>query len=214
MRKKRSANKALTLRPVFHIFCEGEKTEPNYINRYKDLFCSGNASVKVEPTPKNTPVQLVQAAVQCRGSDSVSPLDKYWVVYDRESPGKYSEELHAKARNIAKDNGINIALSNVCFEVWLLLHKQKTCAACDTCAELLRRTDFKRAFKNYEKGSACTMTREEIVAARNNARKLNESTKRGSNREWTVPSKWNPYTDVYRLLDDIDEFLQNLDRKN
>lgn len=206
-RKRRAAKKLL---PVLHVFCEGEKTEPNYIARYKDLFCGNAIAIQVEKTAKNTPVQLVQEAVSSKNSGANSPADEYWVVYDRESPAKYPERLHAEARDLAKQNGICIALSNVCFEVWLLLHKQATCAACNTCAELLARNDFKDAFCGYEKGGPCTLTREQIRQAIDRAKKLNANTISGANRDWKVPSKWNPYTDVYKLLEAIDLFLGKL----
>lgn len=206
--KKGRATKKLL--PVLHIFCEGEKTEPNYIARYKDLFCGNAMVIKVEKTAKNTPVQLVQEAVRSKKSGENSSLDEYWVVYDRESPMKYSENLHAQARDLAKQNGICIALSNVCFEVWLLLHKQDTCAACNTCAELLARNDFKVAFCGYEKGSPCILTREQIKQAIDRAKKLNANTIAGANKDWKVPSKWNPHTDVYKLLEAIDLFLSKL----
>mgnify|MGYP000160524689 FL=1 len=206
--KKRRTTKKLL--PVLHIFCEGAKTEPNYIARYKDLFCGNAIAIKVEKTDKNTPVQLVQTAVCSKESGANSSLDEYWVVYDRESPMKYSERLHAQARDLARQNGICIALSNVCFEVWLLLHKQATCAACNTCAELLARNDFKVAFRGYEKGGSCTLTREQIKQARERAKRLNANTIACANKDWNVPSKWNPYTDVYKLLEAIDLFLGRL----
>ena len=194
-------------RPVLHIFCEGLKTEPNYIEHYKDLFCRGKrASIVVEKTDKTTPVQLVETALQHKNSPSASQNDEYWVVYDRESSVKYDEKLHQLARGKAKSGGINIALSNVCFEVWLLMHFQSTCAACNTCEELTERKDFKRYFPKYEKGAECTYTPEQIMTARCNAEKLNKRTINAANKSWTVPSMWNPYTDVHKLLAAIDAF--------
>lgn len=193
--------------PVLHIFCEGSKTEPNYIEHYKDLFCRNKkASIVVEKTEKTTPVQLVETAIQLKNSPMVGKNDKFWVVYDRESPVKYSEKFHQEARDKAAANGIHIALSNVCFEVWLLLHFQPTCAACNTCAELTGRKDFKSYFDKYEKGAECTYTPEAIMAARANAAKLNERTIKAADKSWNVPSMWNPYTDVHKLLDAIDAF--------
>lgn len=207
MPRNRQKGKMLSVRPVFHVFCEGEKTEPNYLAHYKDLFCNGAACIKIERTNKNTPVELVKVAASSRRGNKLSAKDEYWVVYDRESPAKYPEELHARARDVAKSNGINIALSNVCFEVWLLLHEQKTCASCNSCDELLSRPDFKKAFPHYEKGEACVLTRDKIANARRNAAIMNKATISGANTDWDVPSKWNPYTDMHKLLDAIDGFL-------
>lgn len=208
MRKNKRRSVVLKPLHVLHIFCEGEKTEPNYFNRYKDLCCPDKTLIRVEKTAKNTPVQLVQEAVDLKKSSPVTAGDEYWVVFDRESPAKYPESLHAKAREIAKVNDIHIAISNVCFEVWLLLHHQTTCAACNTCAELIDRGDFKKAFPDYEKGATCALTEAQIVSARKHAKVMNKSTKAGANKDWNVPSKWNPYTNVYELLDAIDAFEQ------
>ena len=206
----RSRDKRLIkgVRPVLHIFCEGSKTEPNYIEHYKNLFCLGkSASIVVEKTDKTTPVQLVEEAINLKNSSRSCKIDEFWVVYDRESPVKYDEKLHQKAREIAKKNGINIALSNVCFEVWLLLHYQSTCAACNTCDELIRRKDFKSHFPSYEKGSECQMSEADIITARKNAISLNKQTIDAANENWKEPSMWNPYTDMHKLLDAIDAFV-------
>ena len=194
------------LAPVLHIFCEGSATEPNYLERYKDLFCRNKAAIRVERNDKTTPIQLVEIAAQMKNSSQAQPDDEFWVVYDRESPVHTSEKAHQEARDLALKSGVRIALSNVCFEVWLLMHFQATCAACDTCDVLTGRADFKKWFPGYEKGAGCTLTREQIEKARENARRMNDRTIKGADRSWTVPSKWNPYTKVNELLDAIDSF--------
>lgn len=203
MRKK---NVQRAVAPVLHIFCEGSATEPNYLARYKDLFCRNKTAIQIEPNDKTTPIQLVEIAVQMKNSAQSRPDDEFWVVYDRESPVRTPEKTHQKARDLAQKNGIHIALSNVCFEVWLLMHFQATCAACNTCADLTGRDDFKKWFPKYEKGAGCTLTREQIETARKNALRMNARTITGADRSWTVPSKWNPYTNMHELLDAIDLF--------
>ena len=68
------------LKPVLHIFCEGEKTEPNYINGYLKKFCPGNRRlkvIKVEKTRKNTPVQLVDEAVTLKKDRNTPNADVF-----------------------------------------------------------------------------------------------------------------------------------------
>lgn len=203
MRKK---NVQRAVAPVLHIFCEGSATEPNYLERYKDLFCKNKAAIQIEKNDKTTPIQLVEIAVQMKNSVQSRPDDEFWVVYDRESLVRTPEKTHKEARDRAQKNGIHIALSNVCFEVWMLMHFQATCAACNTCDDLISRDDFKKWFPKYEKGSGCTLTREQIETARKNAPRMNARTIAGADRSWDVPSKWNPYTNVYELLNAIDQF--------
>jgi hypothetical protein len=109
---------ALTLQPkqLLHIYCEGEKTEPNYLSAYIQANFPGNNGRKVvviEKTKKNTPIQLGDVAVAAKRSNKNLDNDEYWVVYDREAIAKYTDELHANASKKARDNGVHIALSNV-----------------------------------------------------------------------------------------------------
>ena len=45
---------------------------------------------------------------------------EYWCVFDVEAP-KPHDRLH-EAVQMARDNGISVAISNPCFELWLVLH--------------------------------------------------------------------------------------------
>lgn len=191
------------LRPVLHLFCEGANTEPWYYKQYIKRFCRVPSRVIIEPTKKNTPVQLVQVAKRMK---KTHPNDPVWVVYDRESVAKYSEELHQQARQLAEANGINVALSNVCFEVWLLLHRRQSCPACSCCDALTSRKEFKEAFPHYDKADEINFKPEEIDAARRRAEAMNQQTIAGADPKWKYPSEWNPYTDAYRVLDAIDSF--------
>ena len=143
-KKRKKNNKARQLAPVLHIYCEGEKTEPNYLNGYIEQSLPGNRLLKiitVENTNKNTPVQLVEEAIEAKGSKYCPEGDIFWVVYDRESKASYSADLHSKAYQMAIGNGVNVALSNVCFEIWLLLHYQYNTKAYNCFEELTKDGD-------------------------------------------------------------------------
>ena len=194
-------------KPRLHIFCEGEKTEPNYLNGYLEGHCPGTRLMVVEKTNKNTPVQLVKVAINAKKDKKNNPDgDIFWVVYDRESTTKYPNSLHAEALGMAKQHGVNIALSNVCFEVWILLHFQNTSAPYDSYDDLYKHSNLKQYIPKYDKGTKRKFSTEEIKNARKHAKVLNENTENGAAPNWTKPHQWNPYTDVYKLLDAIDEF--------
>lgn len=203
MPKKRIVQR-LELKPRLHIFCEGEKTEPNYFRGYVETHFSGTRLSPVKKTEKNTPVQLVEVAIAAKQSNP--PGDQFWVVYDREACNKYPDGLHAEARSTAQANGINIALSNVCFEVWILLHFQQAVAPYDSYEDLRKHSKLKEHIAGYDKGTRRRFSNSEVCAARKHAVKLNAETISGANPEWDQPHQWNPYTDVYALLDAIDEF--------
>lgn len=202
---------------VLHIYCEGEKTEPIYINNFiEHKFGSDKARkvIRVEPTKKNTPVQLVDVAVRHKNRHDCPAGDEFWVVYDRERIAKYPHELHAKARAKANANGIEVALSNVCFELWLLLHLTDSSASYSDCDDLLANSQLKkkladRGVINYDKGcvSIFEAIKNDIEPARARAKLLNKNTLANAPQGITAPHMLNPYTDMYLLLDAIDMFV-------
>ena len=114
--------------------------------------------------------------------------------------------LHAGARQKAGKQ-IHIAISNICFEVWLLLHFQETVAHYSSCDDLLKRSSLKKKhIRNYGKANKRAYSPTEIALARKRAEHMNDQTKHGANPAWTQCHQWNPYTDVYKLLDAIDAF--------
>lgn len=145
-------------KPVMHIYCEGKKTEPNYINGYINSKHQGNRRLKIiriEKTTKNTPIQLVEEALKQQKSGSIPEEDVFWVVYDRESDQKYPDALHKKAYEKA-GNKLKIAISNVCFEIWILLHFQEVTAPYSNFEDLYKNSPLCGHLKNvgvkkYEK---------------------------------------------------------------
>ncbi|KAF2393164.1 RloB family protein [Pseudomonas frederiksbergensis] len=214
MPKPRS-KKVRSLPNVFHIYCEGEKTEPYYINKYiQDLDQTDRKRViQIEPTKKNTPVQLVEEAIKRKNSASCPEGDIFWVVFDRESVAKYSEELHDEAYDKAHASNIKIALSTVCFEQWILLHFVASTAPYASYDDLIKRSPLTREFKkiskkDYEKGHLDTYSylKSRIQPARERATKVNATVKAAAANGRTRPHHLNPYTDLPLLLDAIDSF--------
>jgi len=211
-KKKRAMH---SVKPVFKIFCEGEKTEPLYINGYINHFHSEKRNIiLVANTNKNTPVQLVDIAVEEKNNGN--GRDIIWVVFDREAVSKYSHVLHAKARNKANDNGIQIAFSNVCFEYWLLLHFTCSTASYSSCADLLKNSSLKESLRkiginNYEKNIPILFDKlkELIPDAIINATRINKAVKQTAESGRTAPSYLNPYVDVHQLFQDMKRFIDN-----
>jgi hypothetical protein len=215
---KKRGEKNKKLKPVIHIFCEGEKTEPIYLNGYLSKFHSSNRRlqvVKVEKTKKNTPVQLVEEAIKLK-EDSITPNhDVFWVVYDREANSKYSDSLHQKALDKAKVANIHVSLTNVCFEVWLLLHLVDSTASYSSCKNLLTESPIKAKLKDlgikkYDKADKkiFDVISSSIDKAKKRAKKMNSATLKSSYNSVDKPHLLNPYTGVPELLDAIDEFVK------
>jgi len=212
---KRKSKSKIPLIAAFHIFCEGEKTEPYYIRGYIDNYHSDKKNILlVEDTKKNTPVQLVEAAVAHKKGTTIG--DIYWVVFDRESTTKYSNELHHEARVLADKNNIEIAFSNVCFELWLLLHMEYSAASYDSCDNLLKKSKLKsllraRGISDYDKGFAFlfdTLKNENGVEnAMRNSNKLRSFVLSGAEQGKEQPHQINPYIDVQDMFADMDNFI-------
>lgn len=222
-RKKSS----LRVKPKIFIFCEGETTEPEYIKAYiyyKYPQCThlkrAERPVNIKDTDKNTPVQIVDVAVEFKKRLELKE-DQVWVVYDRESPQKYSNELHQKAYKKAIDNDIKVAISNICFEYWLLLHVEDSTLSASSCNNLIESPAFRKFLKkinieNYSK--KCTsskkistnlMTKKFLDNATSRAIKNNKQALKSANKGVIEPYKIQPYTDVYKLLRAIDEIANS-----
>lgn len=138
-RKKRSYSAALQHHgprrgeisgDTFLIVVEGEGTEIQYFTGLRDTLLRRKAfEVEVHHPPVTDPVRLVQAAIDSKAaraeaaSESMAVnYDQVWVVMDRERQHCERREQIPKARELAAENGILIAVSNPCFEFWLMLH--------------------------------------------------------------------------------------------
>jgi hypothetical protein len=228
MPKKRS-NSHKDVKPVFHIFCEG-KTEESYLESYIEKFYSGNRRlqvIRIENAKKNTAKELVGEAIEFQEKENCPEGDIFWVVYDRENEVKYSDKHHQTAYDSAEPKNISIAISNVCFEVWILLHFQDIILQTNSCDDAIENSpvqfkDYADLIGNsplqtlcrgrglsYKKGSKRlfeNFTDTELAQARNRAKIMNQSTKNSADPNRTKPYQWNPYTNVHELLDAIDEF--------
>lgn len=202
--------------PVFHIFCEGKKTEPYYLRGYLDHYHSTQKRlVVIENSKNNTAESLVEEAIRYKKREG-NKNDVYWVVYDRESIAKYPHDKHLKARKKADTNQIQIAFSNISFEYWLLLHMTYTDASYSSCDDLLKNSSFKkllleRGINDYDKGYPflfqAISQNQGVDKARANGKKIQTQQRKSITPGRTDPCYLNPYTDVHELLTDIQNFL-------
>ena len=135
------------------VVTEGEKTEPQYINEFLRIHAVPN--VHVEPTgfdPKavvKKAIELKKANAQRRGN----ARPRVWAVFDRDEHARYEQ-----AQRLAKKNGICVAVSNPCFEIWAVFHYQDHAAPIDRhgCQKLLGqlcssyRADRGKLFNDHE----------------------------------------------------------------
>ena len=105
------------------IVTEGTETEVNYFKNIKRIieeWFSNSIIVEkieldVQGTARSTKV-LVNEAIKKR---SLKTYSEVWVVFDKDDNKDFDDAIA-----LAKKEGLNVAWSNECFELWLLLHFQ------------------------------------------------------------------------------------------
>jgi hypothetical protein len=108
------------------LFCEGERTEPEYfVALRREPAVKDVAAVDLRIEPKvggSQPLALVQRAVAAmeRNRREEGEIDEIWCVFDVEWPENHPH-LQA-AVELARTHDIKLAISNPCFELWLILH--------------------------------------------------------------------------------------------
>ena len=109
-------------KPRFLIVCEGTVTEPCYFRAVRH---AERSLVELGIEPRATPKTIVERAVELkqqadrdakRQADDNLKYDEVWCVFDIDE-----HPLIPEAKDQARDNGIDLSISNPCFEVWALL---------------------------------------------------------------------------------------------
>jgi hypothetical protein len=125
--KRKGLKRSVALVPerrTIKVYTEGESTEPEYIEALKSLpLFTESVGLNITVVEKGgAPSTLVEMA-RADKSKSNQDFDSFWCVFDVESPRPH-DDLQ-RAVDMAHGNGIRLAISNPCFELWLILHWQE-----------------------------------------------------------------------------------------
>lgn len=150
-------------RPSVLICCEGEVTEPSYLKGLKNELRIRLCRIEVVPSGSN-PKTIVDHAVEKKREaarrarlekDENLRYDEVWCVFDVDSHAHIPE-----AKQKAAANGVQLAISNPCFELWLLLHfkdqrghieRHAVQSACRGCMPGYdKEVPFDKVFPHYE----------------------------------------------------------------
>lgn len=126
-RQERRRKEAVrNIRQYILIVCEGEKTEPNYFEGFKQDLPKGvleSNRIDVEGEGKNT-LSLIDEIIRFRARRERAlsrKFDQTWAVFDRDSfPAQNFNNAIFKAAGI--DPVIHCAWTNEAFELWYCLH--------------------------------------------------------------------------------------------
>ena len=143
------------------------------------------------------PRKLVEEARNVKRSEprQSAGATEYWCVFDVEAPTQHAR-LH-EAVQMARDNSIGVAISNPCFELWLVLHytDHESWINNDDCRSLRRQHDGSQG-KSLDGAAYMPWRREAFTRAKRLAM-LHAS----AGRE--LPDD-NPSSGLYRLLEAIE----------
>lgn len=115
----------------FLVYCEGECTEDQYFKGLRQELRSLPVTICIGGD-HGEPKSLVRSAIKHKeraaesAADRHTPYDEVWCVVDVEAPRQHPSLDEAIA--LARKAGVRIALSNPCFELWILLHLKEVSA--------------------------------------------------------------------------------------
>lgn len=172
MPKRRSQNRQRHLKrgkrsveKIFFVFCEGEITEKQYFEVFKGGEFKKNVEVAVKPAGKggkgsNAPIGIIKRIKKNWPANYKKSIDECWAVIDQDQwTDEHIEKLKQYCRELP--NG-HLAISNPCFEYWLLLHFRshmhfQDCKACERA--------LKKYIPDYNKSIDVAFTKEVVQEA-------------------------------------------------
>lgn len=187
------------------IVCEGEKTEPLYLDEIRRAFRLATAHVQVWPSADGTePLQVVDYAERLflNGNRAKAidrrGFDRVIAVFDRDDHATYHPALaKARALNLAHENDdgepvpFQAIASVPCFELWLLLHFE------DVMAPVHRNEVYARLrthLPGYDKGQSGQFAATRALLDTATARAVVRAAKT------TAHDGREPFTDMHTLV--------------
>ena len=179
---------------LFVVATEGEKTEEQYLN----IFQSRRVKVEVlstGPDGKSAAKHVLARMAEFEERYDLGPDDERWLMFDvdRQRP-QFIEEV----TQMGLESGYRLAVSNPCFELWLLLHLREHDTTDLECAAVINRLRSHLGSYSKTKFDSSPYGRDAIVKAIEAAKLLD----RQENVRW--PSY--PGTHVYKLVEKLLEF--------
>jgi RloB-like protein len=172
-------------RPLILVVCGSAKTESTYLRELRNSV--GNPAVDITLVNRDkSPLQVVEYAIDFVKRDERA-FDEVWCVFDVDQ-----FDIDPAVR-FAQRSRLELAVSNPCFELWLLLHHDQCKAFCAGYDDVVDR--LRRHLPTYDK--TCLRFADfaaGVSAAVERARELEPD---GSKHDI------NPSTSVWRLVERI-----------
>jgi hypothetical protein len=214
-----------------YIFTEGEVTEPEYI----DLIIKNGTPAEAGRTVQHhianpnaegkhrKPYRMVQEAVRTlrkverEAKDAGLKQEKdwnwpqVWVLFDRDDHQSIPDALR-----LAQKEGVRVAYSHPCFELWRLLHYTNYTSTfggvCGDANSRLRSRDgfaatYGRGVRTVSEQQSKHMREEQVLSADSAGESRYKAAKKyaqkiNAGHSSANPNDWDPYTDVWRFVED------------
>lgn len=220
----------------FLIYSGGTVTEVEYFQYVRrHLFGSYVKNLRIKSGEADDPVRveadgvdpktLVDSAAKLLHEDkkdakkeSYDPFAVVWAVTDVDDFGKNGDKLHA-AVDEGHRNGVEVIISNPCFDVWLIDH-ERSCplsytqtSECEKLAKRLGLIDMDRNRNNPKHICQEAIAGKYATAAKNAQRHMSEQHRRI--RDCRPSSEdYAPWTDVPKIVDTLIEEYKTLIKKD
>ncbi len=110
---------------MFLLAYEGNETEPTYFEALKKDYRFNNEIIEIvslrrnKDDTKSAPKYVFENLQKIKQEYDLANSDELWMIIDRDRNGKNIERYNQKCK---EESNFYLALSNPCFEFWLLLH--------------------------------------------------------------------------------------------
>jgi hypothetical protein len=205
--RRRKPSRNLPQRKRFLIVVEGVVTEREYIEAVRRSLRLGKETIAIE-TGHTDPIGIVrQAKAIIKASSDVDAYDQAWCVFDVEAKtdqqGRFGlDEALDAAQGTNGKAKIRCAVSNPCFEIWLLWHDAAQTGPINSAAAQSRCLEMGitcgKDGKHIRNADDLIATR--YTAARERASMVDQAHDRDGK---TTPEDRNPSSGVYKLIDAI-----------
>jgi RloB-like protein len=110
---------------LFLLAYEGNETEPAYFESLKNDYRFNNEKIEIvslkrdKDDTKSAPKYVFETLERIKNEYDLGKKDELWMIIDRDRNGNNIEKYYKKCQS---ETNFYFALSNPCFEFWLLLH--------------------------------------------------------------------------------------------
>ncbi|NLB55363.1 MAG: RloB domain-containing protein [Lentisphaerae bacterium] len=187
--KRRSGTRRYKRR--YLLVCEGSVTEPAYFNQLKGLYQESIINITCLAEKKSAPDYLIKRAEAAQAD--LRKGDELWIVLDVD---RWTPDHFARLEKWAKnDTCRNVAVSNPCFEIWLVFHDKDPGESNKKACQAYYNEYIAHGTKSLRSN---WLTSDRVKAA------VTRAKSRDSNQDSIIPV--NRTSRVYKFIENIEEF--------